>query len=114
LCFIIIGIIIGIKYVITLRRSKSMAIQTVRTTLALPADLLAAVDQAVQAGKARSRNELVRVALERELAAQQRDAIDAAFAEMAQDPHYQAEAKAITREFAISDWEAWQQTEGSG
>jgi metal-responsive CopG/Arc/MetJ family transcriptional regulator len=90
-----------------------MAGQTVRTTLALPADLLAAVDQAVQAGKARSRNELVRIALERELAAQQRAAIDAAFAEMAQDPDYQAEAKAITCEFAIADWEAWRQTEGA-
>jgi metal-responsive CopG/Arc/MetJ family transcriptional regulator len=90
-----------------------MAVQTVRTTLTLPADLLAAVDQAVQAGKARSRNELVRVALERELAAQQRAAIDAAFAEMAQDPDYQAEAKTMISEFAIADWEAWQQTEGA-
>lgn len=79
----------------------------------MPADLLAAVDQAVQAGKARSRNELVRVALERELAAQQRAAIDAAFAEMAQDPDYQAEAKTMISEFAIADWEAWQQTEGA-
>jgi metal-responsive CopG/Arc/MetJ family transcriptional regulator len=90
-----------------------MAVQTVRTTLTLPADLLAAVDQAVQAGKARSRNELVRVALERELAAQQRAAIDAAFAEMAQDPDYQAEAKTMISEFAIADWEAWQETEGA-
>jgi len=90
-----------------------MAVQTVRTTLTLPADLLAAVDQAVEAGKARSRNELVRIALERELAAQQRAAIDAAFAEMAQDPDYQAEAKAMISEFAIADWEAWQQTEGA-
>jgi metal-responsive CopG/Arc/MetJ family transcriptional regulator len=90
-----------------------MAVQTVRTTLTLPADLLAAVDQAVQAGKARSRNELVRVALERELATQQRAAIDAAFAEMAQDPDYQAEAKTMISEFAIADWEAWQQTEGA-
>ena len=36
-----------------------MATHTVRTTIALPAELLAAVDQAVQAGKARSRHELV-------------------------------------------------------
>jgi Arc/MetJ-type ribon-helix-helix transcriptional regulator len=105
-------IIISISYVIALRRSKPMAAQTVRTTLALPADLLAAVDQAVQAGKARSRNELMRIALERELAAQQRAAIDAAFAEMAQDPDYQAEAKEITSEFAAADWEAWRQVEG--
>jgi metal-responsive CopG/Arc/MetJ family transcriptional regulator len=49
----------------------------------LPADLLAAVDQAVQAGHARSRNEFVARALQRELAAQQRAAIDTAFAAMA-------------------------------
>ena len=61
-----------------------MSTQTVRTTLALPADLLAAVDQAVQAGHARSRNEFVARALQRELAAQQRAAIDAAFAAMAE------------------------------
>jgi metal-responsive CopG/Arc/MetJ family transcriptional regulator len=79
----------------------------------LPADLLAAVDEAVQAGKARSRNELVRMALEHELAAQQRASIDAAFAAMAEDPDYQAEAKEIAREFAVADWEAWQQTEGA-
>ncbi|WP_089717520.1 ribbon-helix-helix domain-containing protein [Candidatus Entotheonella palauensis] len=76
-----------------------MASQTVRTTLSLPVDLLAAVDQAVQAGKARSRNELVRIALERELAAQKRAVIDAAFAEMAQDSDFQTEAKAIASEF---------------
>jgi len=46
-----------------------MATRTVRTTLALPADLLAAVDQAGRAGKARSRNELVAMALRWELAA---------------------------------------------
>jgi Arc/MetJ-type ribon-helix-helix transcriptional regulator len=106
-------IIISIKTIIILPESKPMAIQTVRTTFALPADLLAAVDQAVQAGKARSRNELVRIALERELAAQQRAAIDAAFAEMAQDPDYQSEAQAIADEFAAADWETWQQTEGA-
>jgi Arc/MetJ-type ribon-helix-helix transcriptional regulator len=110
---IITGIIISINKVITLRRSQSMPVQTIRTTFALPADLLAAVDEAVQAGKARSRNELVRMAVEHELAAQQRAAIDAAFAAMAQDPDYQAEAEEIAREFAVADWEAWQQTEGA-
>ena len=47
-----------------------------RTTLALPVELLAAVDQAIRAGYARSRNELVTMALRRELAAQQRATID--------------------------------------
>jgi Arc/MetJ-type ribon-helix-helix transcriptional regulator len=104
-------ITMSINNVITLRRSQGMPVRTIRTTFALPADLLAALDEAVQAGKARNRNELVRMALERELAARQRAAIDAAFAAMAQDPDYQAEAKAIARAFAAADWEAWQHIE---
>jgi len=83
-----------------------MALRTVRTTLALPADLLEAVDQPVRAGKARSRNELVTTALRRELAAQQRAAIDAAFAAMADDPVYHAVAYELATAFAAADWEA--------
>lgn len=83
-----------------------MSTRTVRTTLVIPADLLAAMDRAVQAGHARSRNEFVALALRRELAAQQRAAIDAAFAAMANDPTYQAEACKIATAFAPADWEA--------
>ena len=90
-----------------------MPTRTVRTTLALPADLLAAIDQAVRAGQARSRNEFVALALRRELAAQQRAAIDAAFAAMADDPGYQAEACEIATAFAPADWEALRLAEGS-
>ena len=90
-----------------------MSTHTVRTTLALPTDLLAAVDQAVQAGHARSRNEFVARALQRELAAQQRAAIDAAFAAMAEDFAYQTEAKALTDAFAQADWDALRLAEGT-
>jgi len=90
-----------------------MPTHTIRTTLALPADLLAAVDQAVQAGHARSRNELVARALQRELAAQQRATIDAAFAAMAEDTAYQTEAQALTDAFGRADWEALQVAEGT-
>lgn len=90
-----------------------MSTRTVRTTLALPADLLETVDRAVRAGKARSRNELVATALRHELTALQRAAIDAAFAEMAHDPAYQAEANEIATEFAAADWEAWRLGEGT-
>ena len=90
-----------------------MPTRMVRTTFALPADLLAAVDQAVQAGHARSRNALVAMALQRELAAQQRAAIDAAFAAMAEDPAYQTETQAITDAFAQADWEALRLAEGA-
>lgn len=82
--------------------------KTVRTTLALPADLLEAVDQAVRVGKAKSRNELVAASLRHHMAALERAAIDAAFAEMAHDRDYQEEARNIAEEFASSDWEAFQ------
>ncbi|AFY32997.1 hypothetical protein Cal7507_2574 [Calothrix sp. PCC 7507] len=78
----------------------------VRTTLSLPKDLLAATDQAVQAGKAKSRNDFVTRALRRELAAQKRLEIDAALAEMANDVEYQAEILQMEAEFAPAQWEA--------
>lgn len=79
-----------------------------RTTVALPAELLDAADRAVRAGSARSRAELLARALRRELAAQRRAAVDAAFGAMAHDPHYQAEAVRIAEEFRFADWEALQ------
>lgn len=82
--------------------------QTVRTTLTLPSELLEATDKAVQQGKAKSRNEFVAQALRRELAALKRAEIDAALAEMAKDPEYQAEVLKIEAEFASAQWEALQ------
>ena len=84
-----------------------MARGTVRTTLALPADLLEATDKAVREGKARSRNELVAEALRRELAARRRAEIDAEIAEMANDAEYQREAAQLEQEFAQASWEAF-------
>lgn len=77
-----------------------------RTTVALPARLLDAADRAVKAGKARSRADLLGRALQRELAAQRRKDIDAAFLEMANDPDYQAEAVAMAEEAVVAGWEA--------
>src|SRR4051794_15776540 len=84
---------------------------TIRTTITLPVDLLEAADQAVKRGTAGNRNDLVVTALRRELAAQERAAIDAAFALMADDAEYLAEAQAIADEYAVADWEAFQQAE---
>ncbi len=70
-----------------------MAARIIRTTVALPSDLLEVADQAVRNGQARSRNDLLITALRRELAAQERAAIDARFAEMAHDQEYLDEAK---------------------
>jgi metal-responsive CopG/Arc/MetJ family transcriptional regulator len=75
------------------------------TTLALPSDLLAALDKVVQEGRARSRDELVESAIRRELAELRRSALDAEFRHMADDVDYQREAHQILREFAQADWE---------
>ena len=80
---------------------------TIRTTLALPADLLEAVDRLIEQGQARSRNDLIANALRHELATLQRAVLDAEFRQMETDADYQREARQILAEFAQSDWEAW-------
>jgi metal-responsive CopG/Arc/MetJ family transcriptional regulator len=82
--------------------------QTVRTTITLPAELLAATDKAVSQGKAKSRNEFVAQALLHELEALKRAEIDAALMEMAKDPEYQAQVLQMEAEFAVASWEALQ------
>lgn len=74
--------------------------------MALPGDLLDAADRAVRRGLAGSRTELLSRALRRELAAQDRAAIDAAFAAMATDPDYQREAVILAEEGVVAGWEA--------
>lgn len=83
-----------------------MANPTVRTTLTIPMDLLEAVDAAVREGRARSRNEMVALALRHEIESQRRAAIDEAFAAMASDEEYREEAAAIFAEFSEADAEA--------
>lgn len=82
--------------------------QTIRTTITLPAELLAATDEAVSQGKAKSRNEFVAQALLHELEALKRAEIDAALIEMAQDPDYQSQVLQMEAEFALASWEALQ------
>ena len=79
--------------------------QSVRTTVTLPEQLLKAVDQAVEAGKAKSRNELIAIALGHELAALRRLEIDQAFEERSADQEYQQESLKLSEEFAESDSE---------
>jgi metal-responsive CopG/Arc/MetJ family transcriptional regulator len=85
-----------------------MKTETVRTTLTIPRELLEATDKAVMEGKAKSRNDFVAQALRRELALQKRSEVDAALAEMANDPDYQAEVLKLEVEFATAQWEALQ------
>ncbi len=87
--------------------------QTVRTTITLPAELLAATDRIVSQGKAKSRNEFVAQALLHELEAIKRASIDAELIEMAQDPDYQAQVLQMEAEFAVASWEALQLGESS-
>jgi metal-responsive CopG/Arc/MetJ family transcriptional regulator len=82
-----------------------------RTTIALPTALLAATDRAVTDGKAKSRNELITRAIQRELALMRRAEIDADLSEMAQDAEYQAEVLQMEVEFAVAQWEALQTIE---
>ena len=70
------------------------------TTLALPLDLLAAVDKVVQEGRAGSRDELVR-----QRAELRRSALDAEFRHMADDADYQKDVHQILGEFAQADRE---------
>lgn len=79
---------------------------TVRTTLALPRDLLAKADEIVRQGDARSRNELVADALRRELRKRETEQIDAQIRLMAFDEDYKREAEQIMKEFEESDWES--------
>jgi metal-responsive CopG/Arc/MetJ family transcriptional regulator len=88
-----------------------MGARTVRTTVTLPADLVEDADRAVREGRARSRNDLLVVALRRELAAQERAEIDAAFAAMADDRELQAEAIELAEESVQAGWEALQLAE---
>ena len=82
-----------------------------RTTIALPAALLAATDKAILEGKATSRNELIARAIQRELAMIRRAEIDADLTQMAQDHEYQAEVLQMEAEFAVAQWEAFQAVE---
>lgn len=88
-----------------------MSSATTRTTIALPAALLAATDRAVTDGKAKSRNELIARAIQRELAQMRRAEIDADLAQMGNDPEYQAEVLQMEAEFAVAQWEALQSVE---
>lgn len=80
--------------------------QTIRTTITLPAELIAETDKVVSQGKAKSRNDFVAQALLHELEALKRSEIDAELTQMAQAPEYQAQVLRMEAEFAAASWEA--------
>lgn len=83
-----------------------MPARKVRTTVALSADLLEAMNTIVREGVAESRNDFLERAIRRQLASTRRTKVDAEFAQMANDPTYQGEALQVAEEFAEADWEA--------
>jgi metal-responsive CopG/Arc/MetJ family transcriptional regulator len=88
-----------------------MMYNTTRKTIALPTGLLAATDRAGTDGNAKSRNELIARAIQRELALIRRAEIDADLSQMAQDDEYQAEVLQMEAEFAsqVSRWKRFRQ-----
>ncbi|HWE60461.1 MAG TPA: ribbon-helix-helix domain-containing protein [Chloroflexota bacterium] len=88
-----------------------MRTPTVRTTVALPKDLLKAADHAVAEGIARSRNDLLAMALRQLLAAHQRTIIDAGFAGMGSDLDYLAESATLDAGLDRSSWQTFRQAD---
>jgi Arc/MetJ-type ribon-helix-helix transcriptional regulator len=74
-----------------------------RTTVALPSNLLTAIDRFVSDGRVVSRDEFVIICLRAHVQQLERDARDAEFQAMTDDSAYQAEARQILGEFADAD-----------
>jgi metal-responsive CopG/Arc/MetJ family transcriptional regulator len=83
-----------------------LANKLIRTTISIPVELLKSIDAIATQGGTKNRNDFVTQALQRELAWQKRQEIDAALAEMAQDLDYQATVKQMEVEFAGASWDA--------
>jgi metal-responsive CopG/Arc/MetJ family transcriptional regulator len=79
--------------------------------VAIPSELLAATDKAIQQRKAKSRNDFIARALRRELEALKRAEIDAELVEMVNDEDYQKDVLQMEAEFATAQWEAFQLAE---
>ena len=92
-------------------------VETRTTTVRLPVRLYDLARRVVEkeksgaSGGSASLNDLIVAALTSYLRIYQRKQIDAAFAGMVEDEHYQKEATLLAAEFAVSDWEALRLTE---
>ena len=86
-------------------------IETVRTTVTLPTDLIKRSQRFIDAGDIPSRNALIVTALERFLTELERREIDRQFEALAEDETYQTMNQSLAEDFAESDWEALAQEE---
>jgi hypothetical protein len=75
------------------------------TTVRLPRQVYERAKTVVVQSQASSFNEFVVQAIEEKVRRLSEAEIDAAFAQMAQDTHYQRTSIALANEFAKSDWE---------
>ena len=80
--------------------------EMIRTTVTLPADLVARSQPFLDRGMIANRNALIVAAVEYFLAELERQEIDRQFAAMSRDEAYQTLNEAIADDFADSDWEA--------
>ncbi len=82
------------------------------TTVRLPKQVYELAKTAVEKSEAASSfNDFVVQAIEQKLRQLTEAEIDAAFAQMADDPDYRRDAVALAKEFEKSDWEASRVTE---
>ena len=86
--------------------------EMIRTTVTLPADLIARSQPFLDQGMIASRNALIVAAVEHFLSELERQEIDRQFAAMSNDEAYQALNEAIADDFSDSDWEALNMGEG--
>jgi CRISPR/Cas system-associated endonuclease Cas1 len=80
---------------------------TIEAKIRLAVNLLEATYRAVNQGKAKSRDQFIMRDISRELATLKRVEIDAALAEMASAPEYQADVLQRESQFATAYWEAF-------
>jgi metal-responsive CopG/Arc/MetJ family transcriptional regulator len=90
-----------------------MPVRKALSTIALPNNLLEAIDTEIRQGHARSREEFLEAAIMNQVAALHHVSVDRQFAAMATDSAYLKEALQISEEFSAADWEALQSEERS-
>lgn len=83
----------------------------IRTTVDLPAELVARAQVLMEEGHIHSRNVLMTRALEEFVSRLEQESIDARFAAITDDADYQAVNLELAQEFDDSDWEAHQLAE---
>ena len=86
-------------------------LETVRTTITFPAELINRSQHFIDGGLVPSRNALIVAAVEQYLADLERQEIDRQFETMSEDADYQALNQALTESFADSDWETFAKVE---